>query len=45
MCHHLMPEMVAALARDGDHRHDPDAREPEKEPDQAVEAEPARLIA
>jgi hypothetical protein len=44
MCHHLMPEMVAALARDGDHRHEQDTREPETEPDEAVEQPAAGLV-
>jgi|1186.fasta_scaffold11209_3 hypothetical protein len=37
MCLYGMPEMVAALARDGDHRSDPEAREPEREPEQPAE--------
>lgn len=45
MCLHLTPELVAALALDGDHRPAPDTREPEKESDQAAEQPADRLIA
>lgn len=44
MCHHRMPEMVAALAGDGDHRHDPDAQETEQDADEPADRD-TRLIA